>query len=191
MDLTDDKDVDVRFNVNKTSLDPYVRALDPRLSPFTTAVVSGVVNVKGPLVRPETLAVAAHVTELDMRLFDYQLTNAGPFDIEFDSRNVVRVAKPAGLFGNDTRLQISGEVGVEDETVSMERVGPGQPGASAGLRPAHLEPGQCHAVCDDSAGAPRSGRQGTLQIENGRIRHFGAPLVSSRSPVRSPSAKQA
>src|SRR5262245_5705823 len=176
MDLTDDKAVDVRFNVNKTSLDPYVRAFEPRLSPFTTAIVSGVVNVKGPLARPETLAVTAHVTELDMRLFDYQLTSAGPFDIEFD-RNTVRVAKPAGLFGNDTRLQISGEVGVEDETVAMSVSGLASLALLQAFDPRISSRGNAMLSATVSGALRNPVVRGTLQIENGRIRHFGAPLA--------------
>ena len=115
--LNDRMDGQLKFTVNDTSLDPYLRAFDPRLSPYTTAIVSGTIDVKGPLAQTSGLDINAHVSTIDMRLFDYRLRNAGAFDIEFDS-NVVRIprARPLALYGDDTKLEISGEIGLEDET---------------------------------------------------------------------------
>ena len=39
--LTPGMEADLSFTVADTSLDPYVRALNPNLSPFTTAIASG------------------------------------------------------------------------------------------------------------------------------------------------------
>jgi hypothetical protein len=75
--LTDGMDADLSFTVADTSLDPYVRAFEPRLSPYTTAVASGSVRVVGELANVENLLVDVTVDRLDLRLFDYRLRERG------------------------------------------------------------------------------------------------------------------
>ena len=43
------RDADLTLRFSRTSIDPYVRLLEPRLSPFTTVVASGGFRVVGPL----------------------------------------------------------------------------------------------------------------------------------------------
>ena len=50
-DLTDAMDAELSFSVADTSLDPYIRAFQPRLSPYTTAVASGTIRVYGRACR--------------------------------------------------------------------------------------------------------------------------------------------
>ena len=69
--LTPQADAELTFRVTDTSLDPYVRAFQPNLSPFTTAVASGTVRVSGELRNPEHLLVDAQVDALNLQLFDY------------------------------------------------------------------------------------------------------------------------
>ena len=57
MDLTPGRNADILFRVTDTSLDPYVRTLLPRLSPFTTAVASGSIHVVGQLSDIDHLVV--------------------------------------------------------------------------------------------------------------------------------------
>ena len=47
IDLTDAQDADITLRFSDTSLDPYARAFDPRLSPFTTAIGTGTLRVIG------------------------------------------------------------------------------------------------------------------------------------------------
>jgi hypothetical protein len=47
--LTPEMDAEMTFRFTETSLDPYVRFFEPRLSPFTTAVASGGLRVVGEL----------------------------------------------------------------------------------------------------------------------------------------------
>ena len=76
--LTPESDAELTLRFTDTSLDPYVRAFEPRLSPFTTAVVSGSIRVVGELSHAEHLLVDGTVDRVDMRLFDYALRNDGP-----------------------------------------------------------------------------------------------------------------
>ena len=47
-----DAELTIRFN--ETSLDPYVRFFEPRLSPFTNAVAGGTIRVVGELTDPRS-----------------------------------------------------------------------------------------------------------------------------------------
>ena len=71
--LTDEMDAELTLRFADTSLDPYVRFFEPRLSPFTTAVASGTVRVVGELADIDHLVVDAHVEQLDLKLFDYRV----------------------------------------------------------------------------------------------------------------------
>ena len=76
--LTPELDSELTISVSDTSLDPYVRAFQPQLSPYTTAVASGSIRVVGELANIDHLLVDATVERLDVRLFDYALRNARP-----------------------------------------------------------------------------------------------------------------
>ena len=82
-----DAELTVRFR--DTSLDPYVRFFEPRLSPFTTAVVGGTMRVVGELANIDQLVVDTHVEQLDLKLFDYRVRNDGPIELTLD-QNVAR-----------------------------------------------------------------------------------------------------
>ena len=82
IELTPGRDADISFRVTDTSLDPYVRALEPRLSPFTTAVASGTHPRRRPAGRHRSAGRSTPPsTALDMRLFDYRLRNAAPLRV--------------------------------------------------------------------------------------------------------------
>ena len=74
--LTPEMDADLTFSVTDTSLDPYLRAFEPRLSPYTTARASGTIRVVGQLTNIDDLVVDATVDRFDAQLFDYALRNA-------------------------------------------------------------------------------------------------------------------
>ena len=104
----------------KTSLDPYVRVFEPRLSPFTRAEASGTIRVVGQLADPGP-AVGGRDGRgpRRSRLFDYDLKNDGPIRIVARpqraaprharrSRGARSPAQPVVLVGKDTRLELSG-----------------------------------------------------------------------------------
>jgi len=88
VELTGSMHSDLTFIVTDTSLDPYVRAFNPSLSPYTTAVVGGSVHVKGELTNFDALLIDTIVDRLDLRLFDYPLHNKAPFRIAFDRNSI-------------------------------------------------------------------------------------------------------
>lgn len=139
-------DAAMSFRVTETSLDPYIRAFEPGLSPFTGAIASGAIHVSGPLTDLTHLLVEASVEQLEMRLFDYRVTNeeGQTLQLVLDNHvihlfgrpaNATGAAPPAGgprlpmkLSGTDTSLQLSGDINLRDV--------PYEPASGAAL-PAH------------------------------------------------------
>ena len=119
--LTPDSDAELTLRFTDTSLDPYVRAFEPRLSPFTTAVVSGRVRVVGDLSRVEHLLVDGTVDRIDLRLFDYALRNDGPIRLLLDNQTVQ--IEQMRLVGENTSLDVNGTVGLADRQIALHATG--------------------------------------------------------------------
>jgi translocation-and-assembly-module (TAM) inner membrane subunit TamB-like protein len=166
-----DSDITIRFH--DMSLDPYVRPFVPRLSPFTTAVASGSLRVSGRLADVDRLAVAGQVDTLDLRLFDYALKNGAPIRMSLDDR-VIRV-DDLQLEGEDTRLRVSGSVGLGDERVALRAVGDANLGILQGFFRDVRGSGRAEltAAIDGPLKEPVFSGQAT--VIGGRIRHYSLP----------------
>jgi hypothetical protein len=173
IEMTPEMDANLSFNVIDTSLDPYVRALQPSLSPYTTAVVSGSIDVVGSLADIDQLRVDARVDKLDARLFDYQVRNEVPIRLALD-RHTVRVVEMR-LVGEGTQLDVSGTVGLHEQRVNLRAKGDANVAVLQGFVRNVRSSGR--AVLDASLQGSLSdpGVSGTLTIDNARIRHFALP----------------
>jgi hypothetical protein len=171
--LNDQKDAQLTFNVLDTSLDPYVRVYLPKLSPYTTAVVSGTVFVRGELADIDHLLVDATVDKLDARLFDYALHNARPIRIALDRHSVD--IKDMRLEGQQTQLDVTGRANLHDETVAIKASGDANLAVLQGFVSNIKSSGTANlsATLEGSLGDPSV--TGKLAIENGRIRDFALP----------------
>jgi hypothetical protein len=171
--LSEAMDADLSFTVSDTSLDPYVRAFDPQLSPYTTAVASGSLRVVGELADIDHLVVDATVDKLDLRLFDYRLRNAIPIRVALD-RHSIRVTDMR-LIGDETQLDVSGVVDLHNERITMRANGAANLGILQGFVPNIRSTGQATlaATLDGALRTPVV--TGTMTIEDGRIRHFDLP----------------
>ena len=119
--LTEQMDAEMTLRFSDTSLDPYVRFFEPRLSPFTNAVMGGTIRVSGELMDIDHLLVDARVEQLDLKLFDYQLRNKGPIEISLD-RHVAEIGQ-FKLEGEGTELDVSGNVSLHDSTINVTASG--------------------------------------------------------------------
>jgi hypothetical protein len=171
--LTDEMDAELSFRVSDTSLDPYVRAFNPQLSPYTTAVASGSVRIVGELANVDHLLVDATVDTLDVSLFDYRLANAAPIRLAFD-RNAVRLAEMR-LVGEDTELDVSGVLSLHDERIAMRANGVANLGILQGFVDNVRSSGRASVQAALEGPMRNPGVTGTLRLENGRIRHFDLP----------------
>jgi translocation and assembly module TamB len=181
--MTPDLDAELSFNVTETSLDPYVRAFQPRLSPFTTAVVSGTLKVQGKLRNIDELFVDATVDDLDLRLFDYRLRNpeGTPIRMALD-RHIVRISE-FRLVGPETDFDLSGTIGLHDEPstdlderrIQLRGAGNANLSVLQGFFRNVRSTGR--ASLDARLDGPLADpvMTGKMQISDGRIRHFGLP----------------
>jgi hypothetical protein len=171
--LTPRYDADLTFRFHDTSLDPYVRLFVPRLSPFTTAVVSGAIRVAGELVDPNRLLVDGTVDSLDMRLLDYAVKNARPIRMTLDKQQI-RIDE-LQLVGEDTQLRVSGAIGLSDERIALKASGDANLGILQGFFRDVRGSGRAEltAAIDGPLAQPQF--SGSATITGGRIRHFSIP----------------
>ena len=156
-----DAELTVRFR--ETSLDPYVRFFEPRLSPFTTAIVGGTMRVVGELANLDQLVVDTRVEQLDLKLFDYRVRNDGPIELTLD-QNVLEIGR-FRLAGEGTQLQLDGRLGLKDQTIDVQATGDANLGILQGFfrdpaQPRHGRPQGADVRLVHQAGllpaAPRS-----------------------------------
>ena len=171
--LTPQYDSELTFRFHDSSFDPYVRLLVPKLSPYTTAVATGAVRIKGELASIDRIQVDATIDTLDMRLFDYAIKNAAPIRLAMD-RHLVTVQQ-LQLVGEDTRLSVSGSIGLHDERIALHAEGDANLGILQGFfRDVR---GSGHAELSASVDGPL--RQpvfsGSATIAGGRVRHLSLP----------------
>jgi hypothetical protein len=182
--LTPEMDTELSFRVTETSLDPYIRAFEPRLSPYTTAVASGSVRVVGELADIDHLLVDATVDSLDARFFDYQVRNAAPIHLALD-RHVLRLAD-FRLRGEDTELELTGSANLHDSRMAVRVRGDANLGLLQGFLPNVRSSGRAalQATLDGNLDAPLL--TGAMTVQNGRIRHFDLPnaLENIIGPIR-------
>ena len=120
IELNDEMDAELSFRVTDTSLDPYLRVLQPTFSPFTSAIASGTIRVVGELYNPDALRIDTNVEQVDLRLLDYRLRNQAPIRLSVE-RQMLQV-DALRLVGEDTELDLSGSV--EPASISRWRCRP-------------------------------------------------------------------
>jgi autotransporter translocation and assembly factor TamB len=171
--LTDEMDGELTLRFNQTSLDPYLRFFEPRLSPFTNAVAGGTVRVTGELSNVEHLLVEARVEDLALTLFDYQLRNDGVIEIDLD-RQVVEVGQ-LKLRGEGTQLAVAGNMNLTDRSIDVSATGD----ANLGILQGFFRDLRASGVATLAAGASgtfdKPQLSGKATINNGRVRHFLMP----------------
>ena len=104
--LNETYDGNVHLTFTQTSVDPYLKFVMPEMSPYTQAIVSGVIDVNGPLARPAELDIATTINDAALTLFDYRLTNDGPLRIAYADQKL-RLTD-VRLVGSDTKLALTG-----------------------------------------------------------------------------------
>lgn len=171
--LTPQADAELSFRFTESSLDPYVRTFQPALSPFTTAVASGTIRVVGELRDIDHVLVDGTVEQLDLRLFDYKLQNAGPIRLALD-QHTVRIDRMR-LVGEETQLDLSGAVGLHDQRISLQARGDANLGILQGFFRDIRSAGRAELVGAIQGPLRAPVVSGSAVISDGRIRHFSLP----------------
>ncbi len=171
--LTDEMDAELTVRFRETSLDPYVRFFEPRLSPYTTAIIGGTMRVVGELANPDQLVVDTKIEQLDLKLFDYRVRNDGPIELMLD-QNVLDIGR-FRLAGEGTQLQLDGRLGLKDQTLDVQATGD----ANLGILQAFFRTLRSRGTADLKAQLTGTFSQpvfsGSATITDGRLRHFSLP----------------
>jgi translocation and assembly module TamB len=184
IEMTGGMDADLSFTVADTSLDPYIRAFNPQISPFTTAIASGTIRVNGQLANVDELVVEAAVERLDLRLYDYRLRNASPIRLALD-RHSMRVTEMR-LVGEDTALDIAGTIDLHNERIDLRATGDAGLGLLQGFVPNIRSSGRASLEATFEGPMRDPTVSGIMSVEDGRIRHFDLPhaLENISGPLR-------
>jgi hypothetical protein len=164
---------ELTFRFHDSSLDPYVRLFVPTLSPFTTAVASGAIRVTGELTSIDRLVVDGTVDRLNMRLFDYAVTNAAPIRLALD-RSVVKVQQLI-LTGDETRLSVGGTVALGDQHIALKAEGDANLAVLQGFFRNVRGSGRAELVASIDGPLANPAFSGSATVTGGRIRHFSLP----------------
>jgi hypothetical protein len=171
--LTPELDAEMTLRFADTSLDPYLRFIEPRFSPFTTAVADGTVRVVGELADLNHLVVDARVERLDLKLFDYPLKNDGPIQLALD-RNQVDVTR-LRLTGEGTQLEVAGQLSLRDSTVNLEAKGDANLGILQGFFRVLRSRGNAALAAKIAGPLEQPVFSGSATIADGRVRHMSLP----------------
>ena len=171
--MTDEYDGDLTFRFTDTSIDPYVRALRPELSPFTTAVASGTLRFSGELATPEHLRVDVRADDVTLRLFDYVVKNDGPLRVAYEQETVK--VQQFRLVGEGTRLDVGGTVNLKEKQIAIRSTGDANLGILQGFMRDLRSSGQADLTADITGPLDNPVFSGQAAIAGGRIRHFSLP----------------
>ena len=173
IDLTDAQDADITLRFSDTSLDPYARAFDPRLSPFTTVVGTGTLRVIGPLANRARLIVDVMFDQLQLHTFDYTLRNAMPIRVLMND-NVLRI-DDMRFVGDGTELDLTGIVDMNARRVAGLARGTANLGILQGFYRNIRTSGTAQLTAQVSGSMDAPVILGRATIENGRLRYVSLP----------------
>ena len=172
--LVDEAPARFRFSVTNTRLDPFARALQPGLSAMTALVASGTVTVDGELLDLDRLGVDVRADRLALTVFDFELENDGPVRLSL-ADNVVHVDRMR-LRGEETNLELAGDVALADERFALRAEGNAGLGILEGPDSRRAQPRKrCAWRPTSAARSMRLSSPARLAWTNGRVRHLSLP----------------
>ena len=167
------RDAELLLRFTNTTLDPYVRAYASAVPPETSVVVSGTLQVTGPLQDIDTLRMQATVEQLELGFFDYVVRNDAPVELVLD-QNVLRVQQ-MDLVGDGTELTLLGQVSLLDEKVALRAEGDANLGFLQGFFPDMRSSGTARLVAEITGTFRRPVIVGDASVDGGRLRHLSLP----------------
>lgn len=171
--LRPDADSEVSLRFHDSSIDSYVRLFVPDIPASTTAVASGSMHLAGALTDFDHLAVDGMVDALDLRLFDFAVKNAAPIRIAL-AHGQVNV-QDLQLVGEDTRLRVTGSIGLREDRVGLKVSGDANLGILQGFFRDVRGSGRAELTAAVDGPLRKPVFSGSATITEGRIRHFSLP----------------
>jgi len=173
VELNDAMDAEMSFRVTDTSLDPYVRVLQPTLSPYTSAIASGTIRVVGELYNPEALRIDSTIEQVNVALLDYRLRNAAPIRLSVD-RQILQV-DALKLVGDDTELDLAGSVDLHDQSLALQANGAANLAVLQGFLPDVRSSGRAEVTARITGTLAAPVVAGNALVSNGRLRQLSFP----------------
>ena len=173
IELNDEMDAELSFRVTDTSLDPYVRAIQPTFSPYTSAIASGTIRVVGELYNPDALRIDSTIEQVNVALLDYRLRNAAPIQLSVEGQ-ILRV-DALRLVGEDTELDLNGSVNLKDQTLALQANGAANLAVLQGFLADVRGSGRAEVSARIGGTATQPVVAGNALLANGRVRHLGFP----------------
>ena len=173
VELNDEMDAELSFRVTDTSLDPYLRVLQPNFSPFTSAVTSGTIRVVGELYNPDALRIDTNIEEVNLRMLDYRLRNQSPIRLSVE-RQVLQV-EALKMVGDDTELDLSGSVNLVDQSLALQANGAANLAVLQGFLPDIRSSGRAEVTARITGTASAPVVAGNALLTNGRMRQLSFP----------------
>lgn len=171
--LTPELDAELTVRFRETSLDPYVRFFEPRLSPFTTAIVGGTLRAVGELSNLDQLVIDTKIEQLDLELFDYRVRNEGPIELTLDRSNLE--IGSFHLVGDGTQLQLDGNMNLRENSIGIQATGDANLGILQGFFRNLRSRGTAALKAQIKGQLNNPVFSGSAAIANGRLRHFSLP----------------
>lgn len=189
--LNDHSDATLFFRLFETSLDPYLKFFAPELSPYTRAIVSGTVDIKGPLAVPADLVVDARIDHQNARLtlLDYQVRNQGEVRLAFE-KNAFKIGRLV-LEGQGTLLDLGGVVDAGKRHVRLNAGGTANLAILQAFYPDLNAEGPATLNATYEGPFDSTALTGTAAITDGRLRYMALPhgLRDINGPVRIESGR--
>jgi len=173
IELNDEMDAELSFRVTDTSLDPYLRVLQPTFSPFTTAVTSGTIRVVGELYNPDALRIDTNIEQVNLRMLDYRLRNQSPIRLSVEHQ--VLQVDALKMVGEDTELDLSGSVNLIDQSLALQANGAANLAVLQGFLPDIRSSGRAEVTARITGTAAAPVVAGNALLTNGRMRQLSFP----------------
>ena len=173
VELTPRSDAELLFRFTNTTLDPYVRAYAPAVPEETSMVVSGTLQLTGPLRELDAVLMQATVEQLELGFFDYTVRNDAAVELVLDE-NVLRVQQ-MDLVGDGTELTLVGHVGLIDEKVALRAEGSANLSVLQGFFSDMRSSGTAQLEADIGGTVRRPVIVGDAAVEDARLRHLSLP----------------
>ncbi len=173
IELNDEMDAEMSFRITDTSLDPYLRVMQPTFSPFTSAVASGTIRVVGELYNPDALRIDSTIEQVNLGLLDYRLRNAAPIRLSVE-RQALQVDS-LRLVGDDTELDLTGSVNLADQTLALQANGAANLAVLQGFLADVRASGRAELSARIGGTAAQPVVAGNALLSSGRIRQLSFP----------------
>ncbi len=173
VELNDEMDAELSFQVTDTSLDPYFRAVQPGFSSFTSAIGTGTIRVVGELYNPNALRIDTTVDRLEMKFLDYRLHNDLPIHVSVD-RQMLQVDS-LKLVGDETEIDLTGSIDLPRRTLALQASGAANLAVLQGFVPNLRSSGRAELSARISGTESEPIISGNALLTDGRLRQFDFP----------------